>query len=61
MTVQIARVDPASRHLDLRVTELAERLETPVTAGAPRKERGGRRTEGKRKGYKQGRRGRRGR
>jgi ribonuclease R len=61
VTVQIARVDPASRHLDLRVTELAERLETPVTAGAPRKERGGRRTEGKRKGYKQGRRGRRGR
>ncbi len=62
VTVQIERVDPASRHLDLRVTELAERPETPVAAGPPRPpERAGRRTQGKRKGYKQGRRGRRGR
>ena len=61
VTVQIVRVDLASRHLDLRITKLPTH-DTSKTAGSrSRPEGSGKRTEGKRKGYKQGRRGRKGR
>jgi hypothetical protein len=58
VTVEIQRVDLASRHLDLRLTELPRRAAgaaAPAPAPRPKGERK------HRKGYKQGRRGRRGR
>ncbi len=66
VTVQIARVDLPARHLDLRLTSFPERAEAAAADGeargprrraAPETPRG----KGKRKGYKQGRRGRRSR
>ncbi len=57
VTVQIQRVDLASRHLDLRITELPQREKRPPKVKALPADRG----RGKRKGYKQGRRGRTGR
>ncbi len=65
VTVQILRIDLASRHLDLRLVKLAEHVgqPPPVTpkrvaekAGEPIGDR-----KGSRKGYKQGRRGRKSR
>ena len=58
VTVQIERVDVSSRQLDLRITELprrAQRPKPPKVKAVPA-DRG----RGKRKGYKQGRRGRKG-
>ena len=66
VTVRILRVDLASRHLDLELTKLPEKSKPPprslarVSANAGDKEKKAR-TQGKRKGYKQGRRGRKGR
>ncbi len=63
VTVQIERVDPAARQLDLRLAELPERAGTSGAAGRSRRRREKtgfpERSKGKRKGYKQGRRGRR--
>ena len=67
VTVQIVRVDLASRHLDLRLTALAPpaaQTAKPSSAAKRRKEKSaasGPARGGKRKGFKQGRRGRRGR
>ncbi len=66
VTVRIERVDLASRHLDLSLTTLAARSDQTAppprtTAHKQRATSGGGRDKGKRKGYKQGRRGRRGR
>jgi hypothetical protein len=62
--VQIARVDLAARHLDLRLAELPRRAEADGETGKPRAQRppsAPRRGKGKLRGYRQGRRGRRGR
>jgi ribonuclease R len=56
VAVRIERVDLGSRHLDLEITRMPERHLHSAAASAPRKEK----VKGKRKGYKQGRRGRRG-
>ncbi len=65
VTVQIVRVDPAARHLDLRLTALPERAGAAGAGGRSRRRREQtgvpERPKGKRKGYKQGRRGRRSR
>jgi ribonuclease R len=67
VTVQVQRVDLASRRLDLRLTKLPSRSDQasaprpprPIATGArPRRATA---AKGKRKGYGQGRRGRRGR
>jgi ribonuclease R len=62
VTVRIVNVDLASRHLDLMMVDLPEQPEE--RAGSEEKPRSkggkGKREKGKRKGYKQGRRGRRG-
>ncbi len=58
VTVVIERVDLASRHLDLTITKMPQRADKPKpprTKAVPA-DRG----RGKRKGYKQGRRGRKG-
>jgi hypothetical protein len=52
--VEVQRVDLASRHLDLRLTELPKRVERPVPERPKEKRKG-------KKGYKQGRRGRKSR
>ena len=59
VTVLIQRVDLASRHLDLQITKLAKRTAAPAKV-ARRKTDVPDRGRGKRKGYKQGRRGRKG-
>ncbi len=59
VTVVIQRVDLASRHLDLQLTKLARRTAAPAKV-ARRKTDVPDRGRGKRKGYKQGRRGRKG-
>ena len=61
VTVQILRVDLASRHLDLRITKFPTQDTSKTTGSRSRAEGSGKRTKGKRKGYKQGRRGRKGR
>ncbi len=61
VTVQIVRVDLASRHLDLRITQLPKANRRNLVSTRTRSEGSGKRIEGKRKGYKQGRRGRKGR
>jgi ribonuclease R len=59
VTVEIVNVSLASRHLDLLITEFPERAQAPEAGGrGDRPKRA--REKGKRKGYKQGRRGRRG-
>ena len=58
MTVRISSVDLASRHLDLEIIEMPERTESP--AARPSRAATGPREKGRRKGYKKGRRGRRG-
>ena len=58
VTVRIMNVDLASRHLDLLLTELPERTERTEVRRA--KAAVGARQKGHRKGYKKGRRGRRG-
>ena len=60
VTVQILRVDLASRHLDLRITKLPTQDTAKIAGSRSRPEGSGKRTKGKRKGYKQGRRGRKG-
>ncbi|UCD76501.1 MAG: VacB/RNase II family 3'-5' exoribonuclease [Phycisphaerales bacterium] len=60
VTVKILQVDLASRHLDLTITQFPQRPPAPVDARATKRP-GGKREKGKRKGYKQGRRGKRAR
>ncbi len=60
VTVLIQRVDLASRHLDLRLTELPKRATAVAPVTPRRKADEPDRGRGKRKGYKKGRRGRKG-
>lgn len=60
VTVLIQRVDLASRHLDLRLTRMPKRSAAPAPVGPGRKAVAAGGGKGKRKGYKQGRRGRKG-
>jgi ribonuclease R len=56
VTVQIQKIDLASRQMDLRITELPKRAKEPPKVKPLPADRG----RGQRKGYKQGRRGRKG-
>ncbi|MCP3905144.1 MAG: ribonuclease R [Planctomycetes bacterium] len=60
VTVQVVKVDLASRHLDLRITEFPDRAAAEPVAPAAGSRSRRERVKGKGKGYKQGRRGRRG-
>ena len=62
VTVRIERIDTSSRHLDLVIADVPQVRETvPPDGGRLRKSKPKSSPKGKGKGYKQGRRGRRGR